>query len=111
MRLRAGQPWRSRRASVGWPIITQYVIPRLYDYLKPYYPVRSYTHERVRRSPGKYPARLREDIADILRLEFPHLTKTVTAKGVTAAIQNYLRRAPKDRAMGLDLFRVRTRSA
>jgi len=45
-----GHRWRSHREAAGWPVLTQQVIPRLYDYLRPYYPVRSYhDHRQMRR--------------------------------------------------------------
>src|SRR5262249_30557085 len=102
---RVGQRWRSEREPAGWPILTQRVIPTLYDYLRPYYPARPYRHHRQSRSDGHFPAALRRDITDLIKLECPHLAEALTMERVTAIIQRYLRRAPHDRRMGIDLFK------
>jgi hypothetical protein len=105
LRKRVGQRWRTEREPAGWPILTQRVIPALYDYLRPYYPARSYRHHRQLRSDGHFPAALRRDITDLIKLECPHLAEALTPERVTAGIQRYLRRAPRDRRMGIDLFK------
>lgn len=51
--------WRSHREPVGWPLITQYAVPALYDYLRPFYSVRRYRHYRQIEAEGHYPAQLR----------------------------------------------------
>ena len=53
---RCGTRWRSRRRPAGWPIVTRYAIPWLYDYLRPFYAVRGYRHRRTRPSAGHYPS-------------------------------------------------------
>src|SRR5215467_540373 len=100
LRKQVGQRWRTQREPAGWPILTQRVIPTLYDYLRPYYPARSYRHHRQSRSGGHFPDALRRDITDLIKLECPHLAETLTTERVTAIIQRYLRRAPQDRPHG-----------
>ena len=102
---RVGQRWRTEREPAGWPILTQRVIPALYDYLRPYYPARPYHHHRQLISDGRFPAALRRDITDLIKFECPHLAEALTMERVTAIIQRYLRRAPQDRRMGIDLFK------
>jgi hypothetical protein len=89
--VRVSARWRSKYSPEGWPLITQHIVPRLYDYLRPFYSVRR--HRRAGRSgPGQYSAQLRRDITDIVRLELPHLAKKLTVARVTAAIQRYIAR-------------------
>ena len=91
LNVRVSARWRSKYSPEGWPLITQHIVPRLYDYLRPFYPVRR--HRRAGRSgPGQYSAQLRRDITDIVRLELPHLAKELTVARVTAAIQRYIAR-------------------
>jgi hypothetical protein len=101
-----GHRWRSRRATMGWPVLTQHVIPRLYDYLRPYYAVRSYRDRRQSRASGHYPAALRRDMTDLIAYLCPHLSEGLTIERVTAAIQRHVRRADPNRPMGIDMFRV-----
>src|SRR5262249_12961907 len=83
--VRVGARWRSNYAPEGWKLVTQEVVPRLYEYLRPFYPVRRY--RRVGRDgPAQYQARLRRDITDIIRFELPVARKLTVAR-VTAAIQ------------------------
>jgi len=102
---KVGQRWRTEREPAGWPILTQYVIPALYDYLRPYYQARPYRHDRQSKSDGHFPAALRRDITDLIRLECPHVAGELTVERVTAIIQRYVRCAPQDRPMGIDLFK------
>jgi hypothetical protein len=113
MRRRVGQGWWAERAPTGWPMLTQYAIPRLYDYLRPYYRVRGYRKGLRDRSPGNYPRQLLRDITEILHVEVPHLAAGLTEAQVQAAVQRYLEEAPSDRPMGFDMFGIRldTRTA
>jgi hypothetical protein len=89
LNVRVSARWRSKYSPEGWRLITQHIVPRLYDYLRPFYPVRR--HRRAGRSgPGQYSAQLRRDITDIVRFELPHLAKKLTVARVTAAIQRYI---------------------
>ena len=106
MRRRIGQGWRSDREAVGWPMVTQRAVPALYDYLRPFYPIRSYRKALRFLTRGDYPAQLLQDITDILRFELPYLAAELTVDRVQAAVQRYLRHAPRKRPMGPDLFRL-----
>lgn len=101
-----GHRWRSHREPAGWPVLTQHVIPKLYDYLRPYYQVRRYRDHRQSRSSGHYPAALRRDMTDLIAFFCPHLSEGLTLERVTAAIQRHVRRANPGRPMGIDMFRV-----
>jgi hypothetical protein len=100
---RCGTRWRSRRRRAGWPAVTRYAIPWLYDYLRPFYAVRGYRHGRKRPSAGHYPLKLRHDIRSVLRFERADLADDLTLAHVTAAIQYHLRTAPSNRPMGEQL--------
>ena len=91
MNFRPSGRWRAKYSPEGWRLITQHVVPRLYQYLRPFYPVRR--HRRGARSgPGQYSAQLRRDITDIVRFELPHLAEKLTLARVTAAIQHHIAR-------------------
>ncbi len=107
MRRRVGQGWWAERAPTGWPMLTQYAIPMLYDYLRPYYRVRGYTRGLRARSPGNYPRQLLRDITEILHVEVPHLAAGLEEAWVQAAVQRYLKEAPSHRPMGFDMFGIR----
>lgn len=102
-----GHRWRSHRESAGWPVLTQQVIPRLYDYLRPYYRVRHYQDHRQAGPSGHYPAALRRDMTELIALFCPHLSDGLAVERVTAAIQRHVRRADSNRPMGINMFRVR----
>jgi hypothetical protein len=88
---RVSRSWRSNYSPEGWRLITQHIVPRLYDYLRPFYSVRP--HRRGgRKGPGHYSARLRQDITDIIRSEMPHLAEKLTVERVTATIQRHVAR-------------------
>lgn len=106
MARRPGRFWRSDRDPAGWQVITQFVIPYLYDYLWPYYPVRHYQNDHFERSAGKYPRQLAVDITDLIRLERPELAPKLTPERVIATIQRYLTKARDDRPMGMALFQL-----
>ena len=102
--LRVGHLWRTEREPAGWPFLTRYAVPKLYDYLRPYYDVRGYTHGRGEPSPGHFPAALRQDIVDLVKLECPHLAASLTLSRVTAIIQRHVRAADPERPMGFAMF-------
>jgi hypothetical protein len=107
LRLRVGHRWRTEREPAGWPVLTQHAIPHLYDYMLRYYPVRRYTHDRRGPSAGHFPAALRRDIVDLIKLQCPHLADGLTPNRVTAIIRRYLRHADPKRPMGFAKFGVR----
>ena len=89
--IRVSARWRSNYPAEGWKLVTQHVVPQLYEYLRPFYSVRQYRRPG-REGPGQYPARLRRDITEIVRFELPHLAGQLTVARVTAAIQRYTAR-------------------
>jgi len=101
---RIGQGWRSERAPEGWPMLTQKVIPALYDYLHPFYAARSYRKEHRFPTAGDYSTQLLQDITDVLRLEMPPIAALLTVERVQAAVQRYLEKALPNRRMGVNLF-------
>jgi hypothetical protein len=38
LNVRVSARWRSKYSPEGWRLITQHIVPRLYDYLRPFYP-------------------------------------------------------------------------
>jgi hypothetical protein len=90
MGIRVSARWRSKYSPEGWKLVTQHVVPQLYEYLRPFYPVRRYRRPG-RSGPSQYPVRLRRDITDIIRFELPYARK-LTVERVTAAIQRYTAR-------------------
>lgn len=107
MRRRLGQGWWSERRPTGWPMLTRYAIPMMYDYLHPFYPVRSYRHRQIHLTEGHYPRRLFRDIKDILQVEVPHLAADLTEAQVQAVVQRYLQNASPDRSKGFEMFGIR----
>lgn len=107
MRRRIGQECWSERPSTGWPMLTRYAIPMMYDYLHPFYRVRSYRHGQVYLTPGHYPRQLFRDIRDILLAEVPHLVANLTEEQIQAAVQRYLQNASPDRPKGFAMFGIR----
>ena len=88
-------------------MLTRYAIPMLYDYLHPFYPVRSYRKDRSYLTPGHYPRQLFRDIRDILQAEVPHLAADLTEAHVQAVAQRYVQNAAPDRPKGFDMFGIR----
>jgi len=95
MNVRCGPRWRSKYPAAGWPLITQFVVPHLFEELRPYYAVRHYRDHRQAAPAGYYSAQLIRDITDIIRLELPHLAQGLTVARVTAAIQRYVKQLPR----------------
>jgi hypothetical protein len=98
-RLRVGHEWRTKRRRSPWRVVTQRVIPQLYDYLRPFYTVRRYTAGLKAVSPGKYPKALLRGIRDLLVAERPDLAVDLTEERVMAAVQRHLQPAASDRPL------------
>jgi hypothetical protein len=90
------------------PTVTMGLVPRLYDYLQPFYPVRSYTHARRRSRLAREaaPFQLIRDIATILPWERPDLCPALHWRQVLGAVHRYRRVARPDRRMGDAMFRL-----
>ena len=89
----------------GWPIFTHIVIPRLYEYLIPYYEEPGHYSERIdspeARRPARFPGELLRDMLDILRVEHPNFFPQTTLPQLKGAIQKYLER--KDESTNLPI--------
>lgn len=84
----------SRRPS-GWPVFTQGVIPRLYEYLLPHYQTQGhYSKKRdaVSVRTALFPKELLEDMLLILRFERPGTFDDSTIGQLKASIQRFLER-------------------
>jgi hypothetical protein len=94
-----GQGVISARRPQGWPVFTQIVIPRLYEYLIPYYQEPGHYSERIDsaevRRHARFPGELLRDMLDILQMEHPHFFSQTTLPQLKAAIQKYLYRRTK----------------
>jgi hypothetical protein len=106
LRLRVGHEWRTKRARSPWRVVTQRVIPQLYDYLRPFYPIRRYTSGLKAVSSGKYPKALLRSIRDLLVAERPDLVVDLTEERVMAAVQRHLQSALPDRPLGRAMFQL-----
>jgi hypothetical protein len=93
------QRWRKRlvsaRHSQGWPIFTKVVIPRLYDFMAPFYRMRGHIwseKEPALTRNAFFPKVLLDDMREILQIEhsdvFPHLTLGQLKAAVQRHISN-----------------------
>ncbi len=89
---RCGRRWRSTYPPPGWPLVTKFAVPALFEYLRPHYEVRHYQDHRQKEVAGHYAAQLRRDITEILQVELPLLAKELTIERVTATIQRHIAR-------------------
>jgi hypothetical protein len=92
------KPLVSARHAQAWPIFTKVVIPRLYDFLAPFY--RKLGHvwserERVLKRDAFFSKELLEDMRDILRQEHPHVFARITRDQLKAAVHRHLTRRRK----------------
>ncbi len=92
----AGDGLMSARNPQGWPIFTQTVIPRLYEYMIPHYPQPGHHSNRIDsaevRRLARFPGELLQDMLDVLRMEHPHFFGKTTVPQLKAVIQNHLAR-------------------
>lgn len=83
----------SARRPQAWPIFTTAVIPRLYDFLAPFYRQRGHVwsgKESVMKRHAFFPNNLLDDMRDILRLEHPDTFAHMTRAQLKARIQNHI---------------------
>ena len=83
----------SARRPQAWPIFTTAVIPRLYDFLVPFYRQRGHVwseKESVMRRHAFFPNNLLDDMRDILRLEHPDIFAHITRDQLKARIQSHV---------------------
>ena len=92
----------SKRSPSGWPICTRLIIPRLYDFMLPYYPAPGHLWHRHRvgaqgagsKPLARFPKELLTDMLEILRLEDPHLFGKAALHQLKSAIQRHLASRP-----------------
>lgn len=85
----------SRRNAQGWPVFTKSVIPRLYDYLLPFYPTKGHVFEEKELKLARdaiFPKDLICDMRDILVAEHPHVFWKMTIAQLTAVVQRHVER-------------------
>jgi len=89
----------SSRKPQGWPLYTRFVVPRLYEFLAPYYSKRGHYSEKRDTANNQrkalFPKELLEDMLDILRMEHPHAFERTTVNQLKASIQRHLARKAK----------------
>lgn len=83
----------SARKPQGWPIVRRRIMPRLYEYMAPYYRKRGHIwsekEEQLTRD-AYYPQELLVDMLGVLRLEHPDFFSRTTVGSIKSAVQNYL---------------------
>jgi len=84
----------SSRKPQGWPLYSQRIIPRLYEFLAPYYSNPGHYSERRdvpdQRRKALFDKELLEDMLDILRTEHPQVFAQTTLNQLKASIQRHL---------------------
>jgi hypothetical protein len=88
----------SARRSQAWPIFTKMVIPRLYDFLAPFYRKRGHVwsdKEEALKRDAFFPRELFEDLRDVLQVEHPDVFPHLTLNQLKAAVQRHLARLRK----------------
>jgi hypothetical protein len=95
-----GVPLVSAHAEQGWPIYTKTVIPRLYEFLLPYYRKRGHVwsdKEPALTRPARLPNELFADMLDILRVEHPGVFAKAEESHLKAAVCRHLERRTKSK--------------
>ena len=98
--LSLGEPLVSAHAEQGWPIYTKTVIPRLYQFLLPYYAKRGHVwsdKEPALTRAARLPKELLEDMLDILKIEHPGVFDQMRLYQLKAAVSRYLERRTKSK--------------
>ncbi len=88
----------SARKPRGWPIFTQIIVPRLYEFMAPHYQQPGHYSEHRDQAaveldrPALFPRELLEDMLEILKMENPSWFADTTVSHLKAVIQRYLKR-------------------
>lgn len=85
----------SRKKHRTWPIYTQIVVPRLYEYMLPYYRSRGHVwseRERELSHHAYYPTELLVDMLEILQQQHPHAFGSKTVAQLKSMIQRHRER-------------------
>jgi len=88
----------SQRHSQAWPIFTKVVIPRLYDFLAPYYRKRGNiwsAKEKVLQRDAFFSKELLQDMRDILLQEHPDVFAEMSLDQLKAAVHRHVRQRRK----------------
>lgn len=81
------------RRPQAWPIFTMSVIPRLYDFLAPFYRKRGHVwsgKENVLSRDAFFPQDLLDDLRDLLQVEHPDLFREITRAQIKAEVQRHI---------------------
>ena len=93
-----GDPSRdllSNRSRHAWPVFTKFIIPRLYEFMLPYYKKRPHHSERLdgsnlqRKRQALYPKELLQDMLEVLKMEHSWAFEKATLHGLKGVIQRY----------------------
>jgi len=85
----------SARRPHAWPVFTMAVVPRLYDFLTPFYRKRGHVwseKENVLKRHAFFSNDLLDDMRAILQMEHPDIFAQMTRNQLKARIQNHVRR-------------------
>lgn len=94
-----GDPSRdliSNRSRQGWPVVTKFIIPRLYEFMLPHYecpPHHSQKLDSAHLTPQRralYSKELLHDMLEILKMEHDWAFEKATARQLKAVIQRHL---------------------
>ena len=83
----------SARPAQAWPIFTKVVIPRLYDFLAPFYRKPGHVwseKEKVLKRDAFFTKELLEDMRDLLRQEYPHVFSRTSRDQLKAAVHRHI---------------------
>lgn len=88
--------WTSKRKRQGWPLFTRLIIPRLYEFMAPYYPSPGHYCAKLDGSlaeakrPARFPKEILADMLEILRQEHPYAFENTTQSQLKSVLQRYL---------------------
>lgn len=85
----------SARGPRGSPIFTQWIVPRLYEYLLPHYEKPGHHSEKrdgLTAGKAQFPKELFEDMLLILRIEQPGFFENATVPQLMSVVQRYLKK-------------------
>ena len=90
-----GDKLSERRKSQLGSLFTRWIIPVLYEYLRPFYKSTAHHHFSFlpsdrNRSNAYCPYELSKDISDILRYQYPEFKRKLTPRNVKSAVHRYI---------------------
>lgn len=99
----------SNRSQQGWPIFTQIIIPRLYQFMAPHYKEPGHYSAKIdgtaaeAKRPARVPKALLLDVLEILKMEHDYAFKDTTVDQLKADVQRYLAQKRRSRSSKLPL--------